>query len=48
MACVSSASKEVRGMVETIAIFAIGGVIVAVSVAVAYLVIWLFGNDGTH
>lgn len=35
-------------MVEVIAILAMGGVIVAVSVVVAYLVIYLFGNDGAH
>ncbi len=41
-------SKEVRGMAETIAILAIGGIVVTVSVAGAYLVTYLFGNDGTH
>jgi|APDOM4702015248_1054824.scaffolds.fasta_scaffold211733_2 hypothetical protein len=35
-------------MAEAIAILAIGGVVVAVSVGVAYLVIYLFGNDGTY
>ncbi len=35
-------------MVEVIAILATGAVIVAVSVGVAYLVIYLFGNDGAH
>jgi len=35
-------------MVEVIVILAMGGVIVAVSVGVAYLVIYLFANDGTH
>ena len=32
-------------MVEVIAMLAIGGVVVAVSVAVAALVIYLFGNE---
>lgn len=35
-------------MAETIAILAIGGVVVAVSIGVAYLVIYLFGNNGKH
>lgn len=35
-------------MAEIIATLAVGGVIVAVSIGVAYLVIYLFGNDGTH
>ncbi|QPD05685.1 MAG: hypothetical protein Nkreftii_003459 [Candidatus Nitrospira kreftii] len=34
-------------MVEVIVILAMGGVIVAVSVGVASLVIYLFGKDGT-
>lgn len=33
-------------MVEIIAILAMGGVIAAVSAGVAYLVIYLFRNDG--
>jgi hypothetical protein len=32
-------------MAETIAILAIGGAVMAVSVGVAYLVIYLFGNE---
>jgi hypothetical protein len=35
-------------MAETIATLAVGGIIVAVSIGVACLVIYLFGNNGTH
>lgn len=35
-------------MAETIAILAVGGLIVAVSIGVAYMVIYLFGNNGTR
>lgn len=35
-------------MAEIIATLAIGGVVVAVAIAMAYLAIYLFGNNGTH
>jgi len=35
-------------MAETIVMLAIGGIVVTVSVTVAYVVIYLFGNNGTH
>jgi hypothetical protein len=41
-------SKEVRVMAEAIAMLVVGGLVVTVSVGVAYLVIYLFGNNGTH
>jgi hypothetical protein len=35
-------------MAEAIATLAIGGFIVAISIGVAYLVIYLFGNNGAE
>ncbi len=35
-------------MAEIIVTLAVGGVVVAIAVGVAYLVIYLFGNNGTH
>jgi hypothetical protein len=35
-------------MVEAIATLAMGGFVVAVAIGVAYLTIYLFGNNGTH
>jgi hypothetical protein len=35
-------------MAEAIAMLVVGGLVVTVSVGVAYLVIYLFGNNGTH
>lgn len=44
--CISHISKEVRDMAETIATLVVGGLILAVSTGMAYLVIYLFGNNG--
>lgn len=35
-------------MAEIIATLAVGGIIVGVSIGVAYLVIYLFGDNGPH
>ena len=35
-------------MAETIAMLAVGGLVVAMAIGVAYLTIYLFGNNGTH
>ncbi|MFO0698249.1 MAG: hypothetical protein U0236_03390 [Nitrospira sp.] len=42
------AIKEQRGMAEIIVILAMVGFVVTVAIAVAYLVIYLFGNNGMH
>lgn len=41
-------SKEMRDMAEAIVMLVVGGLVVTVSVGVAYLVIYLFGNNRTH
>ncbi|WHZ28245.1 MAG: hypothetical protein OJF51_003043 [Nitrospira sp.] len=35
-------------MAEIIATLAIGGIVVVVAIAAAYLTIYLFGDNGTH
>ena len=40
-------SKEQRGMAE-IATLTIGGIVLAMAIAMAYMAIYLFGNSGTH
>jgi hypothetical protein len=35
-------------MAEIIATLAVGGVVVAMAIGLAYLAIYLFGNNGTH
>ena len=40
--------KEVGVMAEILATLAVAGLIVAVAIGMAYLVIYLFGNNGTR
>ena len=39
-------TKEQRGTAELIAALTMGGIVVAMATAMAYLVIYLFGNNG--